>query len=393
MRVLLVHNMYQQPGGEDVAFRQELGLLEKAGHEVLTYCRSNAEISNCSTLERLALPRQMIWARDTYQEVSALLRWHKPEVAHIHNTFLMVSPSIYAACRDAGVSVIQTLHNYRLFCPAAGFYRSGQLCEDCVAHNLWRSVYHGCYRQSRAETAGVALMLETHRLLRTWATLVDVFVTLTNFAREKFIACGLPSAKTVTKPNFVDPDPGARGEAGDYVLFVGRLSPEKGPETLLQAWSRMRIRVPLRIIGDGPERIRLESSLDGLRGCVSFAGQVNRREVLSALKGSRFLVFPSEWYESFPMVIAEAFACGVPVIAARLGAARELVTDRRTGLHFTPSDPNDLARKVEWAWTHTAEMESMGQAARKEFEAKYTAERNHQMLMQVYQSAHATSRL
>lgn len=384
MKILLVHNMYQQPGGEDTVFNQERELLESAGHQVLTYCRSNREIGNSSGLRRLPLAAQMVWARDTRREIASLLACQRPDLVHIHNTFLMVSPSIYAACKEAQVPVVQTLHNYRLFCPAANFFRAGQVCEECVEHNLWRSVHHACYRDSRAQTAGVACMLEVHRLLRTGSTMVNTYVPLTEFARRKFIACGVPAEKTVTKPNFVHPDPGPRRSTCDYALFIGRLSAEKGPETLLQAWNRLRVRASLRIIGDGPLRSRLEAGTNGRAPDISFEGQIGRPQVLSALKSGRFLVFPSRWYESFPMVIAEAFACGTPVIASRLGAAQEIVEDGQTGLHFTPGDPDDLVAKVEWAWTHPGEMAAMGRAARAEYEAKYTGGRNYQMLMEIY---------
>lgn len=385
MKILLVHNSYQQPGGEDVVFNQERELLESAGHQILTYCRSNHEIGNYTGLKRLPLAVHMVWARDTRREIASLLHRQKPDLVHIHNTFLMASPSIYSACKEARTPVVQTLHNYRLFCPAANFFRSGQVCEECVERNLWRSVHHACYRESRAQTASVAFMLEVHRLLRTGSTLVDAFVPLTEFARRKFIACGMPAEKTVTKPNFVHPDPGPRQSADNYALFIGRLSEEKGPETLLRAWSRLSVRPPLRIIGDGPLRSRLEAGTNGRARDICFEGQLGRSQVLAALKSGRFLVFPSGLYESFPMVIVEAFACGIPVIASRLGAAQEIVEDGRTGLHFTPGDPDDLAAKVAWAWTHPEEMAAMGRAARAEYEAKYTSGRNYQMLMEIYE--------
>jgi glycosyltransferase involved in cell wall biosynthesis len=385
MKILLVHNSYQQPGGEDVVFNQERELLESAGHQVLTYCRSNHEIGNYTGLKRLPLAVHMVWARDTRREIASFLHRQKPDLVHIHNTFLMASPSIYSACKEAHTPVVQTLHNYRLFCPAANFFRSGQVCEECVERNLWRSVHHACYRESRAQTASVAFMLEVHRLLRTGSTLVDAFVPLTEFARRKFIACGMPAEKTITKPNFVHPDPGPRQSADDYALFIGRLSEEKGPETLLRAWSRLSVRPPLRIIGDGPLRSRLEAGTNGRARDICFEGQLGRPQVLAALKSGRFLVFPSWLYESFPMVIVEAFACGIPVIASRLGAAQEIVEDGRTGLHFTPGDPDDLAAKVAWAWTHPEETAAMGRAARAEYEAKYTSGRNYQMLMEIYE--------
>ena len=388
MKILLVHNTYQQPGGEDVVFSQERELLERAGHQVLTYCRSNWEIAGYSALKRLALVGRMVWAQDSRREIAGLIHREKPDLVHVHNTFLMVSPSIYSACKEAHVPVVQTLHNYRLLCPAATFFRDGRVCEECLEHSLRRGVLHGCYRDSRAETSAVALMLAVHRWLGTWSEMVDSFIALSGFSRQKFIEGGIPTEKIAVKPNFVYADPGCRARSGEYALFIGRVSPEKGIRTLLAAWQRLQVRIPLRIIGGGPEREFLEEHATQMElSDVRFLGQLPRDEVIAALKGARFLLFTSEWYENFPMTIVEAFACGVPVVCSRLGAMEEIVADGRTGLHFTPGNADDLAAKVEWASAHPEEMAAMGRAARAEYEAKYTAQRNYPMLMEVYQKA------
>jgi glycosyltransferase involved in cell wall biosynthesis len=386
MKILLVHNSYQQPGGEDVVFSQERQLLERAGHHVVTYCRSNWEIAVYSPLKRLALVGRMTWARDTRREIASLLHRQKPDLVHVHNTFLMVSPSVYSACKEARVPVVQTLHNYRLLCPAAIFFRRGCVCEECLEHSLWRGVLHGCYRNSRAETSAVALMLAVHRWQRTWTWGVNCFIALSRFSRQKFIEGGIPAEKIAVKPNFVYADPGCRARGGEYALFIGRLSPEKRVVTLLAAWQRLQARIPLRIVGGGPEREFLEAHAKRMElSEFRFLGHLPRDEVIAALKGARCLVFTSEWYENFPVTIVEAFACGVPVICSRLGAMQEIVADGRTGLHFTAADAEDLAQKIEWAWTHPEEMAAMGRAARAEYEAKYTAERNYEMLMEIYE--------
>jgi glycosyltransferase involved in cell wall biosynthesis len=231
-------------------------------------------------------------------------------------------------------------------------------------------------------------MLAVHRWLGTWMHLVDCYIALTEFSRKKFIEAGLPAEKISLKPNFVHPDPGAREGTGEYALFVGRLSHEKGPQTLLAAWKLLGSRIPLMLVGDGPLTAQLAA--EATRRCldnVSFRGRLTRGETCQAIKGAGFLVLPSECYETFGLGMVEAFACGVPVICSRLGAMQEIVEDGRTGLHFRPGDPEDMAAKVEWAWTHQKEMEAMGRAARAEYEAKYTAERNHQMLMKIYEQA------
>jgi glycosyltransferase involved in cell wall biosynthesis len=395
MKFLLVHNSYKQPGGEDVVFEQERQLLERAGHAVAVYQRSNWEVDSYPGIKRIALLTKMVWAADTRLDFSRLLDKEKPDLVHVHNTFLMVSPAIYGTCRDANVPVVQTLHNYRLFCPAATFFRDGHVCEECVNHGLTRAIAYGCYRNSRTATSSVALMLSVHRQLGTWVRNINCYIALTQFARNRFLNAGLPAEKVFVKPNFVDPDPGVCSPSeGSYALFVGRLSPEKRVNTVLRAWRHLgRLGIPLVIIGGGPERLELqqESINYGLTDVV-FRGQVSRQESLAAIGGARFLVFSSEWYENFPVTIAESFACGVPVICSRMGAMQEIVKHGQTGLHFTAGDSKDLAETVKWAWDHPERMRSMGLEARREFETKYTAERNYPLLMEIYQHALSANR-
>ncbi|MGB7754127.1 MAG: glycosyltransferase family 4 protein [Candidatus Acidiferrales bacterium] len=386
MKIVLVHNTYQQPGGEDVVFEQERRLLEQMGHTVVTYCRSNHEIEELSAVGRTMLVIRTVWASDTHRDFTALLVRENPDIVHVHNTFVMVSPSIYSVCRQRGVPVVQTLHNFRLLCPGALFLRDGKICEDCVEHSLWHSVWHGCYRGSRPATAPVALMLAWHRRSGTWDELIDRYIALTEFARNKFIASGFPADKIVVKPNFVDPDPGAKHGAGEGALFVGRLSKEKGLLTLLDAWKRLPKECSLQIIGDGPQRQELEQEAQrcGISS-IQFRGQLSHSETLATIKNSRFLVLPSQWYEGFPMTVAESFACGTPVICSKLGAMEEIVADSRTGLHFAPESSEDLARKLAWAFGHPSEMSAMGRAARVEYESHYTPQSAYRQLMDIYE--------
>lgn len=385
MRIGFVHNRYQQAGGEDAVFRAEGELLRAAGHQVIEYVRNNDEIALNGFLSRTRVAMGTVWARDSYRTIQGLIGRQKPDVVHFHNTFPLISPSAYYACHKAGVPIVQTLHNYRLLCPAATFYRDDHICEECFEHSLLRSLRYGCYRDSRAATVAVASMLTIHRGLGTWHKKVDVYIALSEFVRRKFIKAGLPEGRIVVKPNFVHPDPALRSGTGEYALFVGRLAPEKGLGTLLAARQRWGGAPPLRVVGDGPLRANLETEASrvGLTG-VAFSGRLPRNQALQAIKRARFLIFPSAWYECFPLTLIESFACGVPVIASRLGAMEEIVADGRTGLHFTPGDPDDLATKVQWAWSHPREMEEMGRAARAEYEAKYTAARSYEILMDIY---------
>ena len=392
MVILFVHNYYQRPGGEDAGVRQERDLLAAAGHRIVEYSRCSGEIALNGISSRIKLGAGALWSSRTHSELRSLIAKERPEVAYIHNTIPLISPSAYFACAEGRVPVIQTLHNFRFLCPAGTFLREGKICEECVTSSLFQSVRHGCYQESASASATLALMLTSQRVLGTWNQKVSCYIARTEFARKKFIEGGLPAERIAVKPCFVHPDPGEREGAGDTVLFLGRLSPEKGVRTLISAWERMNGSIPLRIAGDGPLREELEAEIKRRRiAGVGVLGRVPDAELLAEMKRARFLVLPSEWYEGLPLTIAEAFACGVPVVASRIGSMIELVEDGRTGLHFTPGDAEDLAAKVEWAWNHPEEMAAMGRAARAEYEAKYTGARNYEMLLEICRRARITS--
>jgi glycosyltransferase involved in cell wall biosynthesis len=388
MRVLVVHESYQQCGGEDAVACAEGQQLELHGHTVLRYSRHNDELKGQGPMQVLGTGLGTLWARRSFHDLQKLLREGRPDVVHFHNTLPLISPSAYYACARHGVPVVQTLHNYRLVCPAATFLREGRLCEDCLGRSVpWPAVAHGCYRQSRAASAAVTAMLAAHRAVRTWQSKVDAYVALSEFARKKHIAGGIPACRLIVKPNFIHPDPGPRpvGDAGKYALFVGRLSEEKGLRGLVSAWKRLEQAIPLFLLGEGPMRDEIAPQL-GTSGLsdACLLGKVRREEVLRWMRGARFLVCPSRWFEGCPLVIVEAFACGIPVIATGHGPTAEMVEHQRTGLHVRPGDDVDLAGKVAWAWSHPAEMQVMGEAARREFERKYSAECNYTQLIALY---------
>ena len=383
MKILMVHNYYQQSGGEDTVFRLEKALLQKYGHQVIEYTDDNRHLIEMHTVSAAV---NAIWSRQTQRKLKQLIRQTKPDIAHFHNTFLMISPAAYYTCQEENIPVVQTLHNYRLLCPGALFFRNGEICEDCLSKKIPLSgIVHACWRDSTVQTSVVVAMLTVHRLLRTWQKQIDQFIVLTEFAKQKFIEGGIPQNKISVNPNFLDPDSADQGnEDGRYALFVGRLSPEKGVQMLLQAW-RQLTNIPLKIVGTGAmesdvisfvKRNRLES--------VQILGAKSHQMVLNLMQRASFLVFPSVWYEGFPMTIVEAFACGTPVIASKLGGMAEIVVDGLSGLHFEFGNVDDLRDKVVWAFEHPAEMFQMGRNARKMYETKYTAERNYQMLIEIY---------
>lgn len=381
MKVTVVHNFYQQPGGEDQVFAAESALLEAHSHQVTRYAVHNVQVAKT---EQLALAKNTLWNTDHHKRLQELFSEVRPDIVHVHNTLPIISPAVYYAAKAEGAAVVQTLHNYRYSCVNGLFFRDGRVCEDCLGKTLaWPGVVHACYRGSRSASAVVAAMLAYHKLRGTYQAQVDRYIALTEFSRRKFIEMGLPPEKIAVKPNFVNPDPRPGTGDGAYAIFVGRLTEEKGVHVLLSAWQQLGARIPLKVVGSGP----LEQLANQAGGGVEFLGQQPTHTVLDLLKNASFLVFPSLLYEGFPMTIAEAFATGTPVVASRLGNAASIVEEGRTGLHFEPGNPDDLVSKVEWLLGHPFELTRMRRDARAEYEAKYTPETNYQMLMAIYEDA------
>lgn len=384
MRVLLAHNAYQQRGGEDFAVEREIELLRERRHQISTVFVSNDDISNMS---RARLAADTLWSSSSKRSLKERLQSERPDVVHFHNILPLISPAAYYAAHSEGVPVVQTLHNYRLLCPNAQFFRDGGACEDCLGKPVpWPGVVHACYRESRAASGVVAGMLTVHRFLKTWTQKVDVYIALTEFARQKFIEGGIPAEKVAVKPNFVNPDPGPGEGKGGYALYVGRLSEEKGVGTMLRAWELLGDRMPLKVVGDGSLAERVSGAVERSSG-VEWMGQIPGEQVTELMKDAAFLVFPSTWYEVFPLVIVEAFATGLPVIASDIGNMSSLIDHGHTGLHFRPGDGEDLAVQVGWVLSHPDELSRMRREARTEFEAKYTAEHNYERLMEIYEMA------
>jgi glycosyltransferase involved in cell wall biosynthesis len=389
MKILSVHNSYQLPGGEDQVFAQEADLLRSHGHQVLLYQASNEQVRGKNGL---VLLRDTIWNRQIEGQLRALMQQETPDIVHVHNTFPLISPAVYYAAKEAGIPVVQTLHNYRMLCPAATLFREGHVCEDCIGKRIpWPGVVHGCYRGSRPATAAAAAMLATHNYKQTWSKAVSSYIALTEFARGKFIQGGFPAEKILVKSNYLQTDPGPGEGKGKYALFVGRLTVEKGIGTLLEAWGQIGNELPLQIAGDGPLAPEVEKGSREMES-VTWLKWLPRAEILRRMKDASVLILPSTWYEGFPMILAEAFAVGLPVIASDLGSMSSIVDHHRTGLHFEAGHASALVEAVRWWTAHPAEAALMRQQARLEYETKYTAEGNYQQLMNLYEKVLASEK-
>ena len=377
LRVLVAHNSYRMRGGEDAVVDAEVALLREHGHTVTEYRRHNDELQDMRSLDAAV---DTFWSRRTGRDMDSLMAAARPDVVHVHNTFALISPSLYWAAHRHGIPVVQTLHNFRLLCPQAMFLRDGKVCEDCLGHLPWRAVKHACYRESRTQSAALAGMLVLHRTLGTWQHKVARYIALNDFCRNKFIEGGLPAERIAVKPNFVDfQKPVERARSG--FVYVGRLSHEKGIAVLAAAVKEVT-GARLSVSGSGPSH----DLLIGIDG-VELMGARSREDVAHSMQAASALVFPSICFETFGLVIVEAFANATPVIASRIGVVPELVEDGVTGLLFTAGDAHDLSHKLIWAQANPAKMAEMGRNALARFEEKYTPERNYTQLMKIYKDA------
>lgn len=383
-RVLAVHCYYREPGGEDTVFEGEAALLSARGHEVTTFVRRNADLPVSTRGQKAAAATETVWARRTARELATAIAGFRPDVVHVHNTFQRLSPSVYRTCAAAGVPVVQTLHNYRYGCVAATLFRDGRPCEECVGRAVpWPGVVHACYRDSRGESAVVAAMTSVHRSAGSWA-MVDRYIAPTAFAMSRFVAMGIPAEKLTVKPHVLPHDPGLRPAdmAADHLLYAGRLTADKGVGLLLEAAAACP-QVPVVLAGDGPLRREAERRAAGLTN-VRLVGQRSREEISELMASARAVVVPSQLYETFGLVAAEAHARGVPVIATSGGAVADVVAEDETGWLFPRGDVAALAVLLQRAWESPDLLRDMGLAGRRRFESHWSADVGYEALRSVY---------
>lgn len=379
MRIAQIHNAYQIAGGEDRVVELERALLEEHGHDVRQYLVSNDEIVGVGRKARAFV--ETPYSTSARQALRAWLERERPAVVHVHNFFPMLSPSIYDACADADVPVVQTLHNFRTLCAGALMLRDGAFCDKCVGRFPVWGMVHRCYRGSLPGSVAVTGMILSYRRQRHR---VQRFIALSAYARDVFTRAGMPRDRIALKPNFVRDLGAPPSFSRTGGLYVGRLSEDKGIAQLIAAW--MTTAGTLQVGGTGPLELELRARASPQ---VTFRGWMQSGEVREAMLRAAFLVAPSLSTEQFPMSLAEAFACGLPVITSRSPALEEIVTEGETGLLCRAGDVADLRTKIEWALAHPEEMARMGRAARARYEARYSDRSNYEMLMRIYAEAEA----
>ena len=365
-------------------------MLRQHGHQVLEFTRHSDDIRDKGVAGLISGACSTPWNPFSKKELQKYLLAEKPDILHVHNTFPLLSPSIFHAVRRLNTAVVFTLHNYRVFCAAGIPMRENLPCTECLdKRSAFPALKYGCYRNSRAATVPMALMIAIHRRLGTWQKRVDAFIALTAFQKRKMAEAGLPEDRIYVKPHFYADPPDALPwqDREPKVVFIGRLGMEKGLHVLIDAWKQWGEEAPvLEIVGDGPERVALERQVGGT-GNIRFMGQLAFGETQKILARACLLILPSLWFEGFPMVIREAFALGVPVAASRLGSMPDIVTDGKDGVFFTPGDAGDLLERISSIWRKPEALAVMAENARKTFEERYTAERNYEALMEIYGAA------
>ncbi|MFE6945800.1 glycosyltransferase [Streptomyces chartreusis] len=391
MHVLVVHNRYAsaQPSGENKVVDQEVELLRAAGHQVELFERRSDDIADRSLLGKAALPFLVPWNPAVRTELAARLRAERPDVVHVHNVFPLLSPAVLAACADAGVPAVATLHNYTQVCPPGTLQRDGRPCTECVGSAApLPAVRHGCYRDSRLATVPLAVSMSVNR--RRWWSGVERFLCISAAQRDVLVRAGMPAERLVVKHNFV-PDPeDRRSGPGEHVLYLGRLAEAKGVRLLMTAWDELAaaggVGVPLVIAGTGPLEQEVTAWAAG-RDDVRYVGLYDTAECRKAIARSVAVVAPSTWLEAFGLVVVEAMAAGVPVVAAGHGAFVELVEDGVTGLLHRPGEHESLASCIRRIAAGPDRNQEMGRAARRRYELGFSPAVGLERLVEEYRTA------
>lgn len=389
IKTLLLHNFYRSaaPSGENQVFEMERDLLRRRGHHVEVFTRHSDEIAGQGIQGAIKGATSTPWNPFSASGLRTRVSCFGPDIVHAHNTFPLLSPSVFPAAK--GTARVLTLHNYRLFCAAAIPMRDGRVCTDCLdRRSVLPGLRHGCYRGSRVATVPLAASIALHRFRGTWETDVEAFIALSEFQRQRLVDAGLPAERVHVKPNFYPGQPVTVPwhEREDRVVFVGRLSAEKGMRTLLGAWALWGRDAPdLRIVGDGDLRLPLEEAARGLP--VEFLGHLRPEEAELEISRARLLAVPSECFEGFPMVLREAFALGTPAAVSNIGPLPDFVREPESGCVFEPGHPDSLLNAVRSAWETPGLLERWSRGARAAFEQKYTEDANYAMLIKIYEQA------
>lgn len=388
MKILFIHDFYQRFGGEDAVAESEMQLLEEHGEEVIRYTRHNDEIRDYGLRQKLTLPLEVLHSRRTHRDLTDIVEKVRPDVAYVHNFFPLISPSVYTALHSLKVPCVQVVHDFRMMCTNGVFFTHGHVCERCKRGNYLHAVRNRCYRDSYLASAVASAAIGFHRLAGVFDK-VNGYVCLTEFSRQNLLEMGIPSERLFVKPNFIDssqvrPSPGE----GTYALFLGRLSREKGLWTLIQAFEKLP-HLPLKIVGTGELENELRTYVreKNLRH-IELVGFKTGQEKWDLLRGCRLVVIPSEWYETFCLVVLEAYAAGKAVLASRMGGLPYVVEEGKTGHLFEAKNVDDLADQACNMMQRNNELRQMGECGRHLVETRYSPQQNYRRIIEIFSGIH-----
>ena len=383
-RILMVHNYYQIPGGEDTVVANEMQMLKKYGHHVVFYSRNNSELNEMSKFQKLFLPVNTIFNFRTYRDIKRIIKQEKIDIVHVHNTLNLISPSVYYAAIQCGVPVVQTVHNFRLLCPGAIFYRNGHICEDCLEKGLWCAIRYNCYRNSKMQTLACVISTKFHRIIGIYGKIN--YICLTDFNKEKLLKLKqVKENKIFIKTNFVENTqkfiPVEKRE--NQFVFSGRLDKLKGIDILLKSWKKMGKRAPKLIVcGTGPMEEWCKEFVEKNKINVEIKGFISNEDVKKILANSKALILPTQLYEGFPMSIVEAYSVGTPVIGSNIGNVKSVIEERITGVIFTPTSKEMLIEAI----IYILGFHNIQESTKNVYLEKYTVQKNYIKLLNIYES-------
>ena len=389
MKILLVHNFYRSEiaSGENEVFKAEKKILKEKGHIIEEYIRHSDEIKSKNLYSKLKVGLSIAWNHSSYKSISKIVDSFKPDIVHVHNTFPLISPSIFYAIRKRA-AIVLTLYNYRLFCSNAKLLRSGKICKKCLdEQSVLPAIRYGCYRESRIATIPLALKIAIHRKLNTWKDKVDAFISLTEFQKKLMIECGLPKDKI-----YIKPIPSSRSniipwkERDNTIIFVARLSEEKGSITLVKSWILWGSEAPvLNIVGSGEleDELKKMAQKHSIKN-INFLGKLTYEDMKEKIGKAKLTIFPSEWYETFGKVIVDSFSKGTPVAVSDIGSLPDLVTNNLNGIVFKTRNEKSLFEEVKKAWTQQGYLEKLSKEAKNTYDQFYTPDKNYERAVSIY---------
>ena len=383
MKIIQIHNQYNHYGGEDSVLDKEKKLLVENGHEVIQLIRkNNDEIKHI--WDHLIVAKNLIHSKKSEKIVNEKINSVKPDIVHIHNFFPLWTTSVLDACLKNKVPVVMTLHNYRLFCAKASLYRNGKICELCPQKGLHHALYYGCYQDSFIKTLPVTNLLFNLKKKKKGLK-IDKLIALTKFGKKKFIEFGIPENKLTVKPNFINESKQVKNSnpvKEEFILYVGRLTKEKGIETLIKAWEKIDFK--LKIFGDGPLKEKIKKIINKRIELNEFVPNI---EISKKMSQAKFLIFPSEWYEPFGITLLEAFANKLPILSSNIGSMKEIITDKENGILFKASNVEDLIEKINLMINNPDLLNIIKEKAYDKYLDLYTPQKNYQMLIKIYKEA------